>query len=135
MSGYRKFQGDVGQGVVTCPRCHELFVPLGEGAMPRAQELPDGFPVLSPEQLAARVAEHQPATARLHDALRESVADSTFGVWLAPLRLVGADGDTLYALAPAEIVEWIRDRFGRVLEAAASALAGRAVKVVVGGAA
>lgn len=132
--GYRGFQADAEQGVVTCPRCHEVFVPLdAPGWSIRALELPDGFPVLSQQQIDDRVEKLAPETERLLTALRQHVSDSTFLVWLAPLRLVGAAGDTLYALAPAEIVTWVRDRFAGILNETASALASRSVRVVVGG--
>jgi hypothetical protein len=135
--GYRAFQADAAQGVVTCPRCHEHFAPLGDGAVSTraisALDLPAGFPALSASELGDRVRKHAAETERLHGALRERVSDSAFHLWLAPLRLVGAAGDTLYALAPIETLTWLRDRFARVLNEVASALANRPVTVVVGG--
>lgn len=128
--GYRELQADAARGTVTCPRCNTTFTPGENGREQKAVALPDGFPALTPAQIASRLEAHRPATDRLHEVLRTRVGPATFQLWLARVRLVGADGDTLYAVVPAEIASWTRDRFGRVIDAAASELAGRPVTVL-----
>ncbi len=46
--------------------------------------------------------------------LRRAVTDSTYHLWLAPLRAREIDGDTLLVGAPEEIRTWVADRFERV---------------------
>ena len=50
--------------------------------------------------------------------------DSTFEIWLAPLRPRAVIGDTLVVAAPDEIRTWIADRFARVLQTCAAAVLG-----------
>jgi DnaA N-terminal domain len=61
--------------------------------------------------------------------VRESVGESTFEIWLAPLELVAVDLEgTLVVCAPAAMVGWVASRFGRVLDGAARH-AGRPLRV------
>jgi chromosomal replication initiator protein len=54
----------------------------------------------------------------IQERLRESVPDSTFRLWLQPLRAIGAQGRTLYLAAPAGIRAWVERRYsGLILEA------------------
>jgi chromosomal replication initiator protein len=71
---------------------------------------------------------------RIRADLREAVGPSMFEIWLAPLRLAALDGDDLVVEAPAETRAWIADRFGRVLQASASAVLGPGITVHVAGA-
>jgi len=130
--GYRELQADAERGTVTCPRCHECFTPLDRGRPVRQpSRLPDGFPVRSPLEQAERTAQLEPGTTRLLTAVRERVGESTFHLWIAPLRLIDADGDTLYAVVPDDNARWVRDRFGLLLADVASDLAGRPVRVEI----
>jgi chromosomal replication initiator protein len=58
--------------------------------------------------------------------LRASVPDSTFNLWLGPLRVLGAQGRTLHLSAPDSIRSWVERRYaaliGEALAAAGSAL-------------
>ena len=54
-------------------------------------------------------------------ALRAAVPEEVFAVWLGSLRPAGFSDGILYIEAPDHKGEWIRRRFGGILEAAASA--------------
>jgi chromosomal replication initiator protein len=47
--------------------------------------------------------------------LRTSVPDSTFKLWLEPLRVVGAAGDTLYLSAPENVQAWVERRYSKLI--------------------
>jgi chromosomal replication initiator protein len=53
-----------------------------------------------------------------------SVDEPTFRIWLAPLRACELDRRRLLVEAPAQSRGWIRDRFGRLLEACAAKVIG-----------
>jgi len=61
----------------------------------------------------------EPIWNRVRDELRREVPDFKFHIWIDPLELAGADGDTLFVRAPAHIHSWVRDRYLPVLHAAA----------------
>ena len=61
--------------------------------------------------------------------LRRAVTDSTYHLWLAPLRARGMEGDALLVGAPEEIRTWVADRFARVLETCAARVLGDATSV------
>ncbi|HET6448830.1 MAG TPA: chromosomal replication initiator protein DnaA [Conexibacter sp.] len=63
--------------------------------------------------------------------LRRAVTDSTYHLWLAPLRARAVDGDTLLVGAPEEIRTWVADRFARVLQTCAASVLGEATTVTV----
>ncbi len=67
-------------------------------------------------------------------ALRDSVGESTYGLWLAPLRCVGLDGDTLVLDGPPEVSAWAAARYAPALERAAAAVLGEGVVVSIAGA-
>jgi chromosomal replication initiation ATPase DnaA len=50
--------------------------------------------------------------------LRVSVPQSTFELWLEPLKALGADGNTLYLHAPEGIRAWTERRYGSLIRAA-----------------
>jgi chromosomal replication initiator protein len=54
--------------------------------------------------------------------LRAAVPDSTFKIWLEPLRAVGAQGTTLYLAAPEGIQTWVERRYSSLLREALDAL-------------
>jgi chromosomal replication initiator protein len=64
-------------------------------------------------------------------ALRERVGERTYGLWLAPLRCVGLDGDTLVLAGPAEVSNWASSRYGGALREASAAVLGREVTIAV----
>lgn len=64
--------------------------------------------------------------------LRESVGERTYGLWLAPLRCVGLDGDTLVLTGPPEVSTWAAARLGPALRTASASVLGREVAVRVG---
>jgi chromosomal replication initiator protein len=68
---------------------------------------------------------------RIGGELRAAVPDSTYEVWLAPLRPVDLDAGVITLEAPAEIRAWIAERFGRVLQTSAAAVVGENIDVVV----
>lgn len=74
---------------------------------------------------AARAAALRPVPGDVWDrfcaALRATVTESTWDLWLAPLRPAGAAPGALHVTAPAELCSWLRSRFGRLLAAAAAA--------------
>src|SRR6478609_6326526 len=49
------------------------------------------------------------------DRLRASVPESTFRLWLEPLRAVGADADTLYLTGPEGIRAWAERRYSSLI--------------------
>jgi chromosomal replication initiator protein len=61
---------------------------------------------------------------RIDAELRDSVPADMYDIWLAPLQLVEIDGDVVVVRSPAELRDWIADRFARVLQAAAAAVIG-----------
>ncbi|HMJ02626.1 MAG TPA: chromosomal replication initiator protein DnaA [Conexibacter sp.] len=63
--------------------------------------------------------------------LRRTVTDSTYHLWLAPLRARAHEGDRLLVGAPEEIRTWVADRFARVLRDAAAKVLGDAVTVSI----
>jgi chromosomal replication initiator protein len=70
-----------------------------------------------------------PIWTRLQAELRRRVPDATYDIWLAPLRWGGQDGDRLTIDAPADVREWVGQRFAAVIEEAARALLGPATTV------
>ncbi|MDO8184446.1 chromosomal replication initiator protein DnaA [Conexibacter sp. JD483] len=63
--------------------------------------------------------------------LRRSVTDSTYHLWLAPLKPRALDGELLLVGAPDEIRTWVADRFSRVLDSCARTVLGPAASVRV----
>ncbi len=63
--------------------------------------------------------------------LSATVEESIFRIWIEPLKACAMDGDTLVVEAPSQTYGWIKERFGRVLQACAAAVLGPAVIVDV----
>jgi len=63
--------------------------------------------------------------------LRRAVTDSTYHLWLAPLRARAIEGDALLVGAPEEIRTWVADRFARVLQTCSAAVLGEATTVTI----
>src|SRR5947208_13868224 len=56
--------------------------------------------------------------------LRATVTDSTYHLWLEPLRLEAVDGPKLLVGAPDGMRTWVADRYARVLETCAETVTG-----------
>jgi chromosomal replication initiator protein len=52
---------------------------------------------------------------RIREDLRASLPDSTFRLWLEPLRIATARGNTLYLTAPKPVRTWVERRYGDLL--------------------
>ena len=66
---------------------------------------------------------------RVQSELEAAVDDSTYRVWLAPLRSRELDHGTLTVEAPARSCAWVQERFGRLLQTCARAVIGAAITV------
>jgi len=75
--------------------------------------------------------ELEPIWSRVQAQLRDAVSESTYHLWLEPLRPLELDGDTLVLEAPPEIRGWVVDRFARVLQTCAAAVLGPRTTVSV----
>ena len=60
----------------------------------------------------------------ISDVMRQAVGERIYGLWLAPLRCHGRDGDTLLLSGPREVVSWASTRLDRVLQTSAAAVLG-----------
>ncbi|MBA2349623.1 MAG: chromosomal replication initiator protein DnaA [Solirubrobacterales bacterium] len=65
----------------------------------------------------------------VQDLLRRTLSESTFEVWIAPLRPLAIDGPVIRVGAPPEIRDWVADRFAAPLDAAARAVLGAGASV------
>jgi chromosomal replication initiator protein len=63
--------------------------------------------------------------------LEGAVDDSTYRVWLAPLRLREVAGESLVVEASPQACGWIRERFGRLLQSCAAAALGPNITIQV----
>jgi chromosomal replication initiator protein len=61
--------------------------------------------------------------------LSATVEEPVFRIWIEPLRVLALAGDSLSVEAPPQTYGWIRERFGRVLQACAAAVLGPSVTV------
>jgi chromosomal replication initiator protein len=68
---------------------------------------------------------------RVQSRLEAAVDDSTYRVWLAPLRPREVAGGTLTVEAPARTCAWVRERFGRLLQTCAATVLGPEITVEV----
>jgi chromosomal replication initiator protein len=67
----------------------------------------------------------------IQSELKRAVPEHTYDLWLAPLRPVALDGDTVLLEAPEGMRPRIADRFGRVLQSCAAAVLGPQANVDV----
>jgi chromosomal replication initiator protein len=63
--------------------------------------------------------------------LRRTVTDSTYHLWLAPLRARAIEGDAVFVGAPEEIRTWVADRFAQVLQTCSASVLGEATTVTI----
>jgi chromosomal replication initiator protein len=61
---------------------------------------------------------------RVQAELAIAVGESTYSIWLAPLRPVELSGEQLLVEAPEQTCGWIHDRFGRVIQASVELILG-----------
>jgi chromosomal replication initiator protein len=69
--------------------------------------------------------------ALIQGELRGAVSESTYRIWLSPLRLGGLEKSVLVVEAPRSTQRWVADRFGRLLQTCAAAVLGPEVTVDV----
>jgi chromosomal replication initiator protein len=70
---------------------------------------------------------------QIQGALLDRVGERTYGLWLAPLRCVSLEGDTLVLEGPPEVSAWASTRLADALQSAASAVLGAPVEVSIAG--
>ncbi|MCW2990500.1 MAG: chromosomal replication initiator protein DnaA, partial [Solirubrobacterales bacterium] len=70
---------------------------------------------------------------RIQAELRREVTDTTYELWLAPLRPAGYEGDVVLVEAPGAIRGWVADRFAATLDRAAVAVLGPHARVELAG--
>jgi chromosomal replication initiator protein len=87
---------------------------------PPAQETPTPAVTEDPAEIWARI----------QDALRQAVPASTYDIWLAPLR-AEVRGHEVTVEAPPKTHRWVAERFGRALEAGATAVLGPGARVAL----
>lgn len=75
--------------------------------------------------------ELEPIWSQIQAELRRAVTDSTYHLWLAPLRARALDGTTLLVAAPEETRGWVADRFSRLLQTCAGAVLGDGASVAI----
>ena len=71
----------------------------------------------------------------IQGALLERVGERTYGLWLAPLRCVSLDADTLTLAGPPEVSAWASQRLAGALAGAAASVLGPAVAIAFAGSA
>jgi chromosomal replication initiator protein len=77
--------------------------------------------------------EPTPAWQDIRSQLRQTVGESTYDIWLAPLQLKSWDGSLLVLQGKPGTDSWVADRFGRVLERCARQRLGMDVKIAFAG--
>jgi chromosomal replication initiator protein len=76
-------------------------------------------------------ADHSHVWTELREELRRIVGDSTFELWLAPLRIANWTEREIALRAPVQTHTWVARRFGALIERCAQALLDSTVKVTV----
>ena len=74
-----------------------------------------------------------PAWRTIQSDLRRLIGDSTYEIWLAPLRVRSWDGEVLELDAPGATRAWVTDRFGRVLDQCVTGVLGEQASVSFAG--
>jgi chromosomal replication initiator protein len=78
---------------------------------------------------AAVSAELEHIWSRVRAELAGAVGDETYRIWLEPLRVRGLSHGRLEIEAPAQAYGWVRDRFGRVIQACVTSVMGDEVAI------
>ncbi len=68
---------------------------------------------------------------RIRSDLRSAVSDSTFQVWLDPLRPAHLDGEVLVVEAPESILHWVESKFSAVIADATNRITGSSLRVLI----
>jgi chromosomal replication initiator protein len=68
---------------------------------------------------------------QIQGALRESVGERTYSLWLAPLRCVSLDRESLVLTGPPEVSAWAAERLGGALALATASVLGPDVAVSI----
>ena len=91
------------------------------------------FPTPLPKERidAAVSTELEQIWSQVQGKLAAAVDDSTYRVWLEPLRAKELTGESLVVEASPQAVEWVCERFGRLLQKCTTAVLGAAVTVDV----
>ena len=55
----------------------------------------------------------------IRELVRDRLGEDMFAIWLGPLQLIAVEASVLVMAAPPETVDWVRDRYGRLLSATA----------------
>jgi chromosomal replication initiator protein len=66
---------------------------------------------------------------RIAAELRRAVTDSTYAIWLEPLRLAELSADSLVVVAPDNLRSWVADRYGPLVERVAQLVLDDPVRV------
>jgi chromosomal replication initiator protein len=72
-----------------------------------------------------------PSWRRIRHELRRAVTDSTWHIWLEPLRARTLDGHRLLVEAPDDVRAWVSGRFGRLLQTCAQRVLGPDAQVQI----
>jgi chromosomal replication initiator protein len=82
------------------------------------------------EQVSAAVStELDHIWSQVRAELSATVEEPVFRIWIEPLRALALTGESLSIEAPSQTHAWIRERFGRVLQACAAAVLGPSITV------
>ena len=65
--------------------------------------------------------------------LRRTLGESTYQMWIAPLEVIGLEGEELLLSAPPTTRAWVASRFGRTLESCAQSVLGAGARVAIQG--
>ncbi len=74
-----------------------------------------------------------PAWREIRAELRRLVGDSTYEMWLAPLKVTAWDGKVLSLEAPRDTSTWVPKRFGQALQRSVCTVLGPEVRAEVSG--
>jgi chromosomal replication initiator protein len=78
-------------------------------------------------------AELDHAWQQIQGALRETLGERTYGLWLAPMHCVSFDNERLVIAGPPEVSAWAAQRFAGALASATAAVLGPDVEVSIAG--
>jgi chromosomal replication initiator protein len=68
----------------------------------------------------------------LHAELQSAVDETTYRLWLEPLRVQDCSTETISVIAPAPIEAWVSQRFGELLTRCAQRILGPSARVAIG---
>jgi chromosomal replication initiator protein len=114
-------------------RFHQPRAGLGYIQPAGSPDPPQRGPYLLPKERidAAVSTELEQIWSRVQSKLEAAVDDSTYRLWLAPLRAREVAHGTLTVEAPGRSCTWVRERFGRLLQTCAATVLGPEITVEV----